>query len=42
MTPTMHMAEWIDQKNLGPFEIKILITFGTYSTSGFPMLFFIV
>lgn len=46
MKPTIHMAGQIDQKNLGPCEVKILITdysiLGTYSTSGFPMFFFII
>lgn len=46
MKPTIHMAGQIGQKNLGLCEVKILITdysiLGTYSTSGFPMLFFII
>ena len=44
--PTMHMAEQIDQKNLGPFELKTLITdyttLSNHSASELPMFFFII
>ena len=44
--PTMHMAEQTDQKNLGPFELKTLITdystLSNHSAFELPIFFFII
>ena len=43
--PTMRMAEQIDQKNLGPFELKTVntdyTTLSNHSASELPMFFII-